>query len=402
MDNCNYDALTVDKAVLKIVIKFFKDEELGYHNARNNARNSLMKYLIKTNDGSFTLKSDDSHGVSECMHTRYGAISEAVEKFIKPAKLDGKDKIHVLDICSGLSYNAASCIEYLDDDVEIHLDMVEISKETLALSLLVDTSLKSYKYIKKAVEDELHREGTIHFKHCPEEIPDRIRINLHQDDARNVVKKLEGRKKFDAIFLDPFSPLKSPELYTPEFFRVLKKLLKEDGIILTYTSAAPVRAAMINSGMHVGEGPSFKRSGGTVAALKADIIDKSLSRKDERMIALSDAGIPFSDPELNDSSHSLLRNRNIKRESVRWIEKFPSTVKTPVYLNEELPNGRLKRRVLNNLKKMGFDDLKSKKSRYLICPQYNNCICGNGCRNYDSSRERINEMKRRLKMVLNE
>jgi hypothetical protein len=278
--------------------------------------------------------------------------------------------------------------------------MVEISKETLALSLLMDAPLKSYKIIKKAMEDELVREGSIYYKHCIEEIPERININIHLDDARWVVKKLVGHKKFDTIFLDPFSPLKSPELYTNEFFRVLVDLLEEDGIILTYTSASPVRAAMVNNGLNVGEGPSFGRSGGTVASLNQELIDIPLSRSDERMIALSDAGTPFKDPGFKGSSKYILQNRRSERESVRWIEKFPSTVKTPLYLNEELPEGRLKRRVLNNLKKMGFDDLKSAKSLYLVCPQYSDCICGNNCKNYNSSRERINEMSKRLKMLL--
>lgn len=400
MDNHNYKALTVDEAVLKVVRKFFADEEKGDFKARENAKLALKKYLVKTGDGSYTFPSDNSNFKSEYMHTSHGAVTEALEKFVKPAKLNGKNKISILDICSGLGYNAACSIEYLDDDVEIDLYLVEISKETLALSLLIDTPLKSYKIIKKAVEDKLFQDGTIYSRQISDEVPERIHINLHLDDARSVVKNLEGYKKFDAIFLDPFSPLKSPELYTEEFLRILKNLLKENGIILTYTSAAPVRAGLVNCGLQVGEGPSFERSGGTVAALNPEVIDIPLSRDDERMIALSDAGTTFRDPELNGSSQSILKNRNIERESVRWIKKFPSTVKTPIYLNRELPEGRLKRRVLNNLKKMGFSDLKSSKSKYVVCPQYSDCICRMDCENYTNSTERINEMKKRLKLSL--
>ena len=53
---------------------------------------------------------------------------------------------------------------------------------------------------------------------------------------------------------------------------------------------------MVQAGLHVGEGPQFgRKSGGTVAAKNLEIIEKSLSCKDERMVALSDAGIPFRD-----------------------------------------------------------------------------------------------------------
>ena len=402
MNNYNYEALTVDEDVLKIVRKFFKDEEMGNPNARNEARLSLEEYLIKTDDGSYTLNSNKSHGDSEHMHTSFGGVSEALEKFVKPSKLVGKDEVHILDICSGLGYNAASCIEYLDDDIEIHLSLVEISKETLALSLLLDAPIKSYKIISKVVEDKLYREGAIKFKNYPEEIPKTIHISIKLDDARQAVKNFKGQEKFDAIFLDPFSPLKSPELYTYEFFLILKELLNVNGIILTYTSAAPVRSAMIKSGLYVGEGPSFGRSGGTVATLNQELIDIPISQDDERMIALSDAGIPFKDPNLNASSQTILQKRSLERESSRWRRKFPSTVKTPTYLNDELSNGRLKRRVLSNLKRMGFDDLKSNKSRYVVCPQYNSCICCKNCGNYISSREKIIEMEKRLKIVLNQ
>ncbi len=401
MNTGDYKALTVDEKALKVVENSIKDEKEGDVKAREKARLALHEYLIKTGDGSYTFKSESFDGKSETMHTHHGAVTEAMEKFVKPAKLEGKGKVCVLDICSGLGYNAASCIEYLDEEVEIELDLVEISKETITLTLFLDVPLESYKFIQKAVEDELYEEGEINFKYCQENVPDNISINLHVEDARTVVKEVEGNKRYDAIFLDPFSPLKSPELYTNEFFEVLKNLLVDDGVILTYTSAAPVRTAMVANGLHVGEGPSFGRSGGTVAALNLDVIDKPLSKSDERMIALSDAGIPFRDPEFNGSSQNILQKRDRERKLSRGKDKFSSTVKTPTYLNGELEDGRLKVRVLNNLKKLGFDDLISDKSRFVVCPQYSNCICGRDCKSYDNSRERINEMSYRLGLLLN-
>ena len=37
------------------------------------------------------------------------------------------------------------------------------------------------------------------------EIPDRINISIYIKDARDVIKEFEGKKKYDAMFLDPFS-----------------------------------------------------------------------------------------------------------------------------------------------------------------------------------------------------
>ncbi|MCE5214168.1 MAG: hypothetical protein LLF83_05550, partial [Methanobacterium sp.] len=192
MTNEKYQALSIQDEIRIIIEKFFQDEKNSNMQSRSNAKNSLKKYLIETSDGSYTFKSNKFDGKSETMHTHHGAITEAWEKFIKPSKLEGKDTVNILDICSGIGYNAASCLEYLDDDVEIDMDMVEISKETLALALLLDNPLNSYKLVKKAIEDKLYEEGWIKIKMVDDEIPDRINIKLHIEEARNYLKNNKG------------------------------------------------------------------------------------------------------------------------------------------------------------------------------------------------------------------
>ena len=397
----DYQALTATEGALKLVRECFAEEKKGNREARNKTKNLLKEYFIETADGSYTLNSNNVNDKSETMHTHHGAITESMEKFVKPAKLEGKKEVKILDICSGLGYNAASCIEFLEDDVDIEIDMIEISKETIASSLFIENPIKSYNIIKSAVENRLYDDGTLGFKFNKEEIPDRIKININLSDARYVIKEID--KKYDAVFLDPFSPLKSPELYTLEFFLILKNLLKDDGIVLTYTSAAPVRSAMVNAGLYVGEGPLFgRKSGGTVASKVPEGIEKSLSDNDERMIALSDAGIPFRDPELNESSDEIRKRREDERKSVRGIKKFASTVKTPVYLGKDVNDPRLERRLLRNINALGIADLKSKKAMYIICLQFDQCTCGCRASKLDNSYSRINEMAARLSKVIEE
>jgi tRNA U34 5-methylaminomethyl-2-thiouridine-forming methyltransferase MnmC len=399
MKQKNYQALTASNNALDIIRKCFEDEKSGNENARNEAKKNLKKYFIKTGDGSYTLNSNGDHGNPETMHTHHGAITESVEKFVKPAKLEGKKEVQILDICSGLGYNAAASIEYLNNSVKIEIDMVEISKETLAVALFIDSPILSHNIIQKEVEDMLYEEGILGFKFHDKKISERISTNIYIDDARNVVKQIID-KKYDAIFLDPFSPLKSPELYSIEFFDSLNNLLKKDGVILTYTSAAPVRSAMIQTGLYVGEGPLFgRKSGGTIASKDSELIERHLRDNDERMIALSDAGIPFRDPKLNASSEEVLERRENERKSVRGTKKFASTVKTPIYLFNDIEEERLKRRVLKNINALGIDNLKSKKAKYLVCPQFEECICDCGSLKLDNSRDRIYKMMKRLSKI---
>ncbi len=392
-----YQALTPTKYAMEIVKNCFQSERDGDRKARVKAQADLKKVMIKTEDGSYTLPSSGEN--SETMHTHHGAVTESLEKFVKPAQLEGKKEVRILDVCSGLGYNTASFIEHVDGDAKIEVDMIEISRETTAAILLIDNPLKSYEILKRNVEEKLFNEGYLCFKSHNQETLKRISINIYIDDARKVVEELKG--EYDAVFLDPFSPSKSPELYTPEFFHKLKDLLNDDGIILTYTSAAPVRSGMVQSGLHVGEGPVFgRKTGGTVASRNPQLIEKSLSAGDERIIALSDVGIPYKDPDLNNSSPDIINRRDKEREWARGNEKFASTVKTPLYLYQDMEDTRLKRRVLKNIEKLGIDDLKSEKAAYLVCPQFEECICFCGKAKKDSSRDRIDEMKKRLKITL--
>jgi tRNA U34 5-methylaminomethyl-2-thiouridine-forming methyltransferase MnmC len=415
-----YKPLKVQDKVLEIVKKCFKEENDGNLNARMEALDKLKEFLILTGDGSYTLNSEGLEDSSETMHTYHGGLDESLEKYVKPSHLLGKDNVHIIDICSGLGYTAAVCIEYLNDETintvknpNICIEMVEISPLTLATGLIIPSPLKSHKIVKRAIEDKLYSTGFLKSKLITEEIPENIKLNLHILDAKEIVKKnsvfekhqkpsheIVSSKKYDAIFLVPFSPRLSPELYTIDFLKGIKSLLRNDGMLLTYTASAAVRYGMIKIGLHVGEGPSFGRSGGTLASPQSDNIEKPLSSRDERMIALTDAGTPFRDTDLKDSSFNISERRRNERAEARKEHKFASTVKSPVYLCNDIQEGRLRRRVLKDLRRLGFEDLICEKSKFVVCPQYRKCICGNGCNPIDTSKERVLEMEKRLNKII--
>jgi tRNA U34 5-methylaminomethyl-2-thiouridine-forming methyltransferase MnmC len=429
-DNTVYKPLKVQEKVLNIVKECFMNENNGVMDARQIALVALDEFLIETGDGSFTLESECLDNSSETMHTFHGGLEESLEKYVKPSHLIGKDDVHIMDICSGLGYTAAVCLEYLNDETKntvknpnIHIDMVEISPLTLATGLIIPSPLKSHEIVKKAIEDKLFSIGFLEHRMITKEIPANIKLDVHIIDAREIVKNSifkpqpdhsnvtnsdqlidsysdDHNKKFDAILLVPFSPGVSPELYSIDFLKGISPLIKDDGMLLTYTSSSAVRYSLIELGLYVGEGPSFGRSGGTLASPNKDNIETSLSSNDERMVALSDAGIPFRDNKLNNSSFKISETRQNERAKARKEYKLASTVKSPVYLFNDIDEGRLRRRVLKDLKKLGIEDLVSEKSKFIVCPQYRECICGNECEPIDNSSKRVIEMEKRLNIII--
>ncbi|WP_223792492.1 MnmC family methyltransferase [Methanobacterium spitsbergense] len=423
-NNSVYKPLKVQKKVLEIVDECFKKENNGDMDARSVAFDDLKEFLIETGDGSYTIKSEVSEGSSETMHTHHGGLDESLEKYVKPSHLTEKKDVHVLDICSGLGYTTAVCLEYLNNETnpEICIDMVEISPLTLATGLIIPSPVKSHEIVKKAIEDKLFSTGFLKFRTIKEKIPDNIKLNIHITDARELVKNygftketsqnpakesvnsnesIDKSNTYDAIFLAPFSPGISPELYSLEFLKGLKSMLKNDGMFLTYTAASAVRYAIIKTGLYVGEGPRFGRSGGTLASPLLVNIEKPLSSRDERMVALSDAGTPFRDFTLNDSSIEISERRQNERKIARKDYKFASTVKSPIYLCNDIKiEDRLMRRVLKDIRRLGFEDLESEKSKYIVCPQYRECICGSKCEPLENSSERVIEMEKRLNKIM--
>ena len=197
-DNNVYKPIKVQERVLDLVETCFKNENNGDVNARRIALAELDEFLIKTGDGSYTLKSEGLEGASETMHTYHGGLEESLEKYVKPSKLTGKEDVHVLDICSGLGYTAAVCLEYLNDtdknsikNPNICIEMVEISPLTLALGLIIPSPIESHEIVKRAIENKLYSIGFLKTKLIQKEIPDNIKLNVHLTDAREIVKTQE-------------------------------------------------------------------------------------------------------------------------------------------------------------------------------------------------------------------
>lgn len=356
--------------IFNLVDQYFDEERSGRNNeSRVDFFNSYNELFVLTEDGSYSINSKEINNKIETLHTSTGAISESFEKFIKAVKFDYAKDIAILDICAGLGYNTSAAIGNFiknSDNTNLKVDMVEISKATLACGLLVPSPIKEHDITKKAIENELIKSNYARLSLEQSEIPDNIEINVYIEDARQCIQKLKS-KSYDAIFLDPFSQNMSPELFSVDLFKEFKRVIKDDGIIATYTSSAPVRAAFIEAGFYIGLGPIFgRKQGGTLASPNPSMLDTSLLKNDEIRIALSDVGIPFRDPNLSNSSEDILNKRQEERHNARHNTKISSAVKTPIFLGDELSDEKLKRRVERNLAKMNITSTTSKEAFYIL------------------------------------
>ena len=397
------ESTVIDETIYDLINEAF-DNERKYKDAkyRNSIFSKYNDYFVKTDDGSYSIKSKEINHKVETLHTSTGAISESFEKFIKPLKLDYDEDIAILDICAGLGYNSSAAIDDFiknsDGTTRLHIDMLEISKPTLAAGLMVPSPIEAHDITKKAIEQSLIDCEYASLELESTEIPSNIDLKIHIDDARQVIQKLEDNT-YDAIFLDPFSQNMSPELVSLEFFKEFRRVIKDNGIVCTYTSSSPVRMAFIEADFYVSLGPIFGRfQGGTLASPNPKNLTKSLPKNDEIKMALSDVGIPFRDPNLNLSSQEILDNRTEERHNARHNTKISSAVKTPIFLGQVMDDEPLKRRVERNLAKMNIPGVLSNEAFYIVEPEndYKEEYLED-----NNTRTRVLEMMKRLAEIKN-
>lgn len=145
-----------------------------------------------------------------------------------------------------------------------------------------------------------------------------INFKLKNDDARKVL--LEDYNLYNLIFLDAFTPSKCPCLWSYEFFKLLNEHLEVDGLILTYSTSASIRAAMVEAGFEIGNiyNERLNRFTGTAAAKNKNQIKYPLSEYDLGLLKTK-AGIFYRDENLNSLNEAINETRKIEVENSNRI-----------------------------------------------------------------------------------
>jgi tRNA U34 5-methylaminomethyl-2-thiouridine-forming methyltransferase MnmC len=261
-----------------------------------------------TQDGSFTFFSE---AFGEAFHSRQGAKSEAFAKFARVTDLVGRSQrgtIRLLDVCYGLGYNTAAAIETIwaaNPQCKIECYGLELD-HTVPIGATTSELLQIWPLEVQEILQELAQTHGSNRSF--------LSANLWIGDARSTVQALALTGfQADAIFFDPFSPRKCPQLWTVEFFRAVAACLAPGGVLATYSRSAAVRSAMGEAGLAIGSIPlgdfassqvsSQAWSQGTVAVHWECGLTGELPRLSEMELEHLEtrAGVPYRDPGLSGS-----------------------------------------------------------------------------------------------------
>jgi uncharacterized protein len=267
---------------------------------------------VATNDGSITFWSDD---YKEHYHSTVGARKEAVEKYIRPSNLIKRlqlSDVRLLDVCFGLGYNSLAALDAAlvsednDNLHKLHILALEMDKRVVRAASKSIISLETDQFLREGVLQDLQTKGHSTLNH-------HATIDILWGDARFTASKLQP-SSIDIIYLDAFSTQRNSELWTIDFFAMLKKLMKKDGVLLSYCAAIPVRSALLAAGFYVGETPAVGRDrGGTIATImQTKDITIPLPARDLQLIHDTTRGIPYRDPYGVWTNKEILRQRELE------------------------------------------------------------------------------------------
>lgn len=208
-----------------------------------------MKQWVQSDDGSYTAYSSeyDEHYHS----TKDGALNESLKKHIEPAFAlhAQKDHLRIIDICFGLGFNTLLSLYYRDTyypNTTLEIYSPELDGDLVAS--LVDFPYPDIFEPYRNIIADIATLGGYE--------DERTQIAVDIMDARVAMRELEG--EWDVCYQDAFSPSTNPALWTREYFADIARLMGDEGVVTTYSTALATRLALYENGftvyLNTGEG----------------------------------------------------------------------------------------------------------------------------------------------------
>jgi hypothetical protein len=146
-----------------------------------------------------------------------------------------------------------------------------------------------------------------------------VLVDVRHGDMRKILPQLkDSNYRFDAVWHDPFSPNKMPELWTTDIFKIYRAMMPEHGRVCTYSVSVTTRGGLLEAGFNIyGSTPVGDKSGGTVACLEQfERPPDGLTLLSESELARlkSKSGVPFRDPTFDSSRSDVRKCRDIEQK----------------------------------------------------------------------------------------
>ncbi len=256
--------------------------------------------IINTEDGSFTVYSP-LH--TEACHSVEGAKSETLRYYIEGCEIEKKaatqNELAILEIGFGIGVGLQCVLEtleknYLKTAKLPFLTYLALEKDQFILQELFPKLI----WLKSEIYPSLlnFKPGFYREIPCLELSADKLKIIILIGDARDTLPHLDNLK-FDAIFQDAFSIQKNPELWSIEWFKLLKKFAYTETILSTYSASSRIRKSLLAAEWSVVNGLKFGNKRMSTRARVTGVSDPEILEKLARspVTALYDAEIlaPF-------------------------------------------------------------------------------------------------------------
>lgn len=293
-DTCNYPIYTY-KTLPKIYIKAIdNDKFLSYMSpfiktGVKKIDNSNLDFEYNAINKFLNRKEKVEHKRVDNL-INFLILSKIIEK--TPQILENNE---IISILSNPKY-----FKFLEDDIRgiFEFYRLRMGNNTPKMSFMTFLHNIYYKYVSNGYKRRLKVYNLLD-----------IDFDLKNNDARKVI--IEDNNEYDLVFLDAFTPSKCPCLWSYEFFKLLFNHLSEDGQILTYTTSASVRGAMIEAGFFIGNiyNERENKFTGTIATKNESLIKYPLSEFDLGLVKTK-AGIFYRDKNLTGLNEAILERRN--------------------------------------------------------------------------------------------
>lgn len=204
--------------------------------------------LVETADGSFTLFSE---AFQEACHSTSGAHEETVLHYIQGTKVLEKihqyDPLVILEVGFGLGVGFLTTLEKIPAGKKWHFISMELDRNLLEWFV---SEYQNHEFLRNL---RWINENTLEVSN------EFVTLTILQGDARVTLPHYlkENPIKWHAIYQDAFSPKKNPNLWTKEWFTLLKEYSHPEVTLSTYSASTSIRKSLHESGWGVQKGEKF-------------------------------------------------------------------------------------------------------------------------------------------------